>query len=208
MKPFHRFTCLLAVFLLFAAMAPCVSAFTLSSVKVDPQGSQAAGTPMTVSFTIDFSSKSNLTFPTANELLLSTNLVNAQWVPVLVLNGMETSLPSKKGSGLVLPGSYVSYPSTEKVQVKGTLTGAMPADSSTDRNFLKIVEADSGAAVVSMANLEMPAPPVKTLATPTKKPATTAPTPLPVTTTQKSSSGIAVGVIATCGAALLVIRRK
>lgn len=208
MKPFHRFTCLLAVFLLFAAMTPCVSAFTLSSVKVDPQGSQAAGTPMTVSFTIDFSSKSNLTFPTANELLLSTNLVNAQWVPVLVLNGMETSLPSKKGSGLVLPGSYVSYPSTEHVQIKGTLTGTMPADSSTDRNFLKIVEADSGAAVVSMANLEMPAPPVKTLATPTKTPATTAPTPLPVTTTQKSSPGIAAGVIATCGAALLVIRRK
>ena len=110
MKPFHRFTCLLAVFLLFAAMTPCVSAFTLSSVKVDPQGSQPAGTPMTVTFTIAFSSKSNLTFPAANELLLNTNLVNAQWVPVLVLNGMETSLPSKKGNGLILPGSVRILP--------------------------------------------------------------------------------------------------
>ena len=208
MKPFHRFTCLLAVLLLFAAMAPCVSAFTLSSVKVDPQGSQPAGTPMTVSFTIDFSSKSNVTFPAANELLVSTNLANARWVPVLVLNGMESSLPSRNGNAMELPGEDVSYPSTEHVQIKGTLTGTMPSDSSADRNFLKIVEADPGSAVVSMASLAMPAPPVTTLATPTKKPATTAPTPLPATTTQKSSPGIGAGILAICGAALLVIRRR
>ena len=209
MKPFHRFTCFLAVFLLFTAMTPCVSAFTISSVKVDPQGYQAAGTPMTVSFTIDFSSEGNETFPFADELLMGTNLVDARWVPVLVLNGAETSLPSKNGNGLVLPGWYMSYPSTEHVQVRGTLTGIMPADSSTDRNFLKVLEVDSGSAVVSKAFLEMPEPPVTTLSTPTKKPVTKTLTPLPAgTTTQQSSPGIAAGIIATCGAALLVIRKK
>jgi hypothetical protein len=214
MKPFHRFTCFLAVFLLFAAIMPCVSAFTISSVKIDPQGYQAAGTPMTVSFTIDFSSKGNETFPSAGELLMSTNLADARWVPVLVLNGVETNLPSKNGNGLALPGWYVSYPSTEKVQVRGTLTGTMPAGLSTDRNFLKVQEVDSGSAVVSMARVEMPAPPVTTLTTPTEKPATNKPvtkplTPLPAgTTTRKSSPGTGGGIIAICSAALLVIRRR
>jgi len=209
MQPFHRFTSFLAVFLLFAAITPGVDAFTISSVKVDPQGYQPAGTPMTVTFNIDFSSKGNETFPSADELQMSTNLADSRWVPVLVLNGVETSLPSKNANGLVLPGWYVSYPSTEKVQVRVTLTGTIPAGSSKDRNFLKVQEVDSGSALVSMARVEMPAPPVTTMTTPTKRPVTTTLTTLPAgTATQKSSLGTEAGIIALCSAALLVIRRR
>ena len=213
MKPFHRLTCVLAVFLLFAAITPGVSAFTISSVKVDPQGYQVAGTPMTVSFTLDFSSKGNETFPSNGELQMSTNLDDAQWKTVLVLNGVETNLPSKNGKALVHPGWYISYPSTERVQVRGTLTGKMPANPSADQKYLKVLEVDSGSAVVSMASLEMPTPPVTTLSTPaqkttTKKPVTKTLTPLPVdTTTPQSSPGIAAGIIAIGAAALIVTRR-
>jgi hypothetical protein len=209
MRPFHRVTCFLAVFLLFAAITPCVSAFSLASVKVDPQGYQAAGTPMTVTFTIDFSSKTNETFPSAGEMLMSTNLADARWVPALVLNGVETSIPSKNGNGLVLPGWYVSYPSTQRVQLSGTLTGTMPAGSAADQYFLKVQQVDSGSAIISSAEVKMPAPPVTTLTTATKKPVTKTTTPVPVaTTTQKSSPGIGAGILAACGAALLFIGKK
>lgn len=214
MKSFHRLICFLAVILLFTAITPCVSAFTISSVKVDPQGYQAAGTPMTVSFTMDFSPKSNVTFPSDGELLMSTNLVNARWIFVLLLNGAETSLPSKNSNSLVLPGWYLSYPSTQQVQVRGTLTGTMPADPSKDQNFLKVQEVDSGSAIISTEYLKMPALPATPLSTlteksTTRKTATKTLTPVPAeTTTQKSSPGIGAGIIAIGGAALLVIRRK
>jgi len=209
MRPFHVFTGFLAILLLFAAITPGVSAFTLPSVKVEPQGYQPAGTLMTVSFTIDFSKTGNATFPSDGELLMNTNLANAQWVPVLVLNGVDTSLPSKNGNSLVLPGWYVSYPSTQDVHIRGTLTGTMPENPSADLNFLKIQELDSGSAVVSTARLEMPAPPVTSLPTPTTKPATVTFTPIPTDTTpQKSSPGVGAGIIALCGAALLVTRRR
>jgi len=214
MRPFHRFISFLAIFLLFAAITPCVSAFTISSVKVDPDGYQAAGTPVNLSFAIDFASTGNETFLTSDELQMSTNLVNPRWTPVLMLNGMETSLPSKNGNVMILPGWYLSYPSTERVQVRVKLTGTMPADSVTDRNFLKIQELDSGSAIVSTASLGMPDLPVTTRSAPlqkttTKKPATKTPTPVPVqTSTQKSPLWIGAGIAATCGAALLFTRKK
>ena len=57
-----------AFFLLLACIIAGVSAFTLSSVTVNPRGEQAAGTPLTVSAVIDFPSAGTDTFPSDNEL--------------------------------------------------------------------------------------------------------------------------------------------
>jgi hypothetical protein len=210
MRQFHWLTGILAIFLLFIGITPCVSAFTLSSINVHPRGDQAAGTPVTVDATIDFSRGGTETFPQTSELQMSTNLVDPRWVPVLVLDGVETNVSQKTGESLIISGWYLSYPSTQEVQVKVTVTGTMPANPSSNLHFLKIQEVDFRYSVVSTTRVEMSASPNTTLFSPTKIPAReTIFIPQPTETpTQRSPVGIEAGIIATMGAAFLVIKWK
>jgi len=208
MDRFHKHRILLAAFFLFASITPCVSAFTLSSVDVTPPGYQAAGTPMTVSSQIVFSPEGTETFPQASGLKMNTDLVDPYWVPVLVLNGVETTLPRKSGGSLLLPGSYLSYPSTQNVQLKVTVTGKIPVDASSDRVFLKIQEIDAGDTIVSSAHVAMPPTLVTTVSTPKPSIKKTF-TPLPTDTpTQKSPVGIETGILAILCAAFLILKQE
>jgi len=215
----HRLNIFLAIMLFLFCLTSCVSAFTLSSVNVNPPGYQAAGTPMAVTFVIGFPVRGTETFPPASELRMSTNLTGAYWVPVLVLDGVETRLPPQTGSSLELPGGYLSYPSTQNVQVWVNLTGTMPATHSPGRHFLKIEEVDSGKSVVSSARVEMPETPFIPLSTPSEKPTTVKTTtkkpvalktftPIPTATpSQDPPLGAAAGIIA-AAAAVLVMKRR
>lgn len=209
MIQFHRLRFIPAVFLLLTCITPYVSAFTVSSINVNPSGDQAAGTPLTVNVVINFSSKGTETFPKASELQMSTNLVDAHWVPVLVLDGAETRLEEESGTSLTLPGWYLSYPSGQRTELIVSLTGNIPSNPS-GQNLLKIQEADSSNRVVTTAHVEMPATPVTTRATPTKKPTTKKIfTPIPTDTpTQESPIGTGAGIIAIIGAARCVMKRK
>lgn len=212
MTRFHRHRFLPVIFLLLVGITSCVSAFTLSSVTVNPQGSQAAGTSMTVRSVIDFSSGGTTTFPNASELQMTTDLADPYWVPVLVLDGKETRLEIKAGGELVLPGWYLSYASSQNVQLVVTVTGKTPAEPTTRQNLLKIQENDADKNVVSSARIAMPEAPVEPLSTstPTKKPTTKKTfTPIPTATpTQESPVGTGAAVLATIGAALFVMKRK
>jgi hypothetical protein len=212
MTPFHRLRFFLAIFLLIVSITPGVSAFTLSSVTVNPQGNQAAGTSMTVRSVIDFLSAGNATFPQAGELQMSTDLTDVYWVPVLVLDGRETHLEIKAGRELVLPGWYLSYASSQNVQLVVTVTGKIPADHTSRQNLLEIKENDADKNVVSSAHIAMPEAPVEpfSTATPTKKPTTKKTfTPIPIATlTQESPVGTGAAVLATICAALLGMRRR
>ena len=219
MTLFHRLRFFLALFLLCAGIAPCVSAFSVSSTNVNPLGYQAPGTPMTVNASIDFFPKGNVTFPLANELHMSTDLVDPSWAPVVVLDGRETHLPQETGESVVVPALYLSYPSEQNVRLLVTVTGNIPANPTSDQDLLKVQEMDSGKNIVSTPHLAMPEVPVMppstpaipaTLSTPTKKPTIKKTfTPIPTETpTQESPVGISSGIIAITGAVLLVVKRK
>jgi hypothetical protein len=201
----------LAFFFLLACITTGVSAFTLSSVNVNPRGEQAAGTPLTVNAVIDVPSSGTETFPSDHELLMSTDLVNPRWAPVLVLDGVETGLLQESRESITIAGYYLSYPPGQTVQVRVTLTGNLPEDVSPGRDLLNVQEQDPGKNVVKTARLDMPATPAPTaLPVPTKKPTTKKTfTPIPVdTTTPASPAGTCAGIIAAAGAALLVRRRR
>jgi hypothetical protein len=211
MTPFQRLWFFPVFFLLFVGITSCVSAFTLSSVTVTPQGDLAAGTSITVRSTIDFSSAGTGTFPNASELQMRTDLVNPYWIPVLVLDGKETRLEIKAGEEMAIPGWYLSYASSQNVQLLVTVTGNIPANPTSKENLLKIQEVDSAKNVVSTAHIAMPEAPVEplsTLATPTKKP-TIKKTFTPIATdTPSSPIGNEAGIIAAIGAVLLGMRRR
>ena len=201
----------LLFFFLLAFLTTGVYAFTLSSVNVNPRGEQAAGTPLAVSAVIDFPSAGTDTFPSDHELRLSTDLQNPHWVPVLVLDGVETNLLQESRESMTIAGYYLSYPPGQTVQVRVTLTGNLPEDVSPGRDLLNARELDFAKNIVITARLDMPAPPVPTaLPDPTKKPTTKKTfTPIPTDTTSPASpSGTCAGIIATIGVALLVMKRR
>ncbi len=210
MKQLYRLIPILVFFLLFAWITPCVSALSVSSVTVDPPGDQAAGTPLTVNIGIDFPPDGTESFPSASELQLSTNLVDARWEPVLFLDGVKTELLPKTGKSLILPGWYLSYPRGQNLKLRVTLTGNLPQSLAPGQMLVKIQETDAGHSIVSTAYVEMPAAPVTTLPTPTKRPAaTTKITPIPTDTPpHKSPLGTEAAIIATMVVALLVIQKK
>jgi hypothetical protein len=202
-----------AFFLLLACIIAGVSAFTMSSVTVNPRGEQAAGTPLTVSAVIDFPSAGTDTFPPDNELRMSTDLRNPQWAPVLVLDGVETNLLRESRESIPLAGYYLSYPPGQTVQVRVTLTGNLPEDVSPGRDLLNVQELDSGKNILKTARLDLPATPaipVTILQAPTKKPTIKKTfTPIPTDTTPPASPALAcAGILAITGAAFLRMRKK
>jgi hypothetical protein len=213
MKKFPLLSILLAFFFLLSCMASSVSAFTLSSVNVNPRGEQTAGTSLTVDAVIDFPSSGTDAFPSDHELRMSTDLLNPRWAPVLVLDGVETGLLRESRESLTIAGYYLSYPPGQTVQVRVTLTGNLPQDVSPGRDLLNVQELDSGKNIVKTARLDMPATPATpatALPAPTKIPMTKKTfTPIPTDTTPPASpAGTCAGIIATLGVAFLVIRRR
>ncbi len=211
MKPVPQLV--LAVFLLWVCLTPGVSAYTVTSL-VNPPGYQAAGTPMTVSVTIDLSSAIKETFPQAGELQMSTDLLNPHWVPVLDLDGAETRFPDESGNALIISGWYLSYPPRTNEQLKVIVTGTIPPNPSPRQYLIKIQEMDSGNNVVSSAHVAMPEVPVATLSapvsTPTKKPTTRKIfTPIPTDTPPpESPTGTGICLLAVSMAGLLLITRR
>jgi hypothetical protein len=164
-----------------------------------------------VNAVIDVPSSGTETFPSDHDLLLSTDLVNPRWAPVLVLDGVETGLLQESAGSMTVSGYYLSYPPGQTAQLRVTLTGNLPADVSPGRDLLKVQEQDSGKNVVKTARLDLPATPAPTaLTVPTRKPTTKKTfTPIPSdTTTPASPAGTCAGIIATAGAAFLAMRRK
>lgn len=207
MKQFPKLKVFLAFFLFFSCITVAVSAFTVASIYVTPRGDQPAGTPVTISAAIDFSSPGNETFPAANELQMSTGLADPHWFPVLVVDGVKTNLTEQSGEVLILPGWYLSYPAKQTAQVRVTLTGKIPINRSTGQDILKVQELDPGTRVVSTAHVEMPAAPVFTPAQKTATPKIFTPIPMD-TPTRQSPLAIGCGIIAILAALLPGIKRR
>lgn len=219
MKQFHNLKFFLAFLFffacIFACIIPCVAAFTVSTVDVNPPGNLAAGTPVTVTVMIDFPSGGGTeTFPTGDELQVSTNLEGQSWEPVLNLDGVETNLQQNAGDSLTISGWYLSYSPGQKERLRVTLTGTIPANPSPRQDLVNIQEVDSGKNVVTTARVAMPESPImapSTTSIPTKKPTATKKIFTPIATgtpTPVSPLGTGAGIFAATGAAFLVMKRK
>ena len=133
---------LIAVSLIFCIQA--VSAFAVSSIVVDPSGSLTEGTPVIVTFKVEFTASGDETFPSGDELQMSTDLDKAKWTYSLVLDGVDAAQPSTSGRVLTVSGWVLSYPSSVEESLKVTVEGVAPAVSkTTNKTLIKITEYDS-----------------------------------------------------------------
>jgi hypothetical protein len=143
----------LAAILLFCV--PVVSAFTVSSVTIDPSGSLTPNTPVTVSYKIQFPASSGETFPSGSELQMSTDLDSPKWSWTLVLDGVDNPRPQESGRMLSLSGFELSYPSSVDQSVRVTLEGKTPTvDKTTNKTIIKIQEVDQNNNVVTSSKVE------------------------------------------------------
>ncbi|MCX6690037.1 MAG: hypothetical protein NTZ39_10180 [Methanoregula sp.] len=122
-----------------------VSAFSVSTVSIDPSGDLVPGTPVIVSFKADFADSGTETFPSSDSLQMLTDLESPKWTWTLLLNGVENPRPQAGGKMLELSGWDLSYPSRSiEESVRVTLEGKAPSVTSTsNKTLIKIQEMDS-----------------------------------------------------------------
>jgi hypothetical protein len=131
---------LLAICLMLV-LAQSVTAFDVSHITIDPQGSLTPGTPVAVTGTIDFIPSSDKTFERSHELQFSTGLEKATWIWTLVINGTEIPQPSIQKNPLTISGDILSHPSNVHELLKFKLEGSAPTVSrTTNKTLIRIQE--------------------------------------------------------------------
>jgi hypothetical protein len=144
---------IIAVFLVFCTQA--VSAFTVSSISIDPSGALTPGQQVLVSFRVDFSASSGETFASGDELQLITDLNNPKWSYTLLLNEVENPRPSASGRILSLSGFELSYPSKVEESLRVTLEGTAPTvTQTTNKTIIKVQELDSHNNIITSTVVE------------------------------------------------------
>ena len=152
MKGFTK--CIILVILL-ALSVQVVSAFSVSTVSIDPSGDLMPGTPVIVSFKVDFSASGGETFPSSSSLQMITDLEKPKWAWTLLLNGVENPRPESTSKIMELSGWDLSYPTDVEESVRITLEGVAPTvTSTTNKTIIKIQEVDSRNNVVTSSKID------------------------------------------------------
>ncbi len=126
------------------------SAFSVSSVSIDPQGSLIPGTPVTVSYKVETSG-----FPSADDLQFFTDLESPKWTYTIIKNGVDNPRPVAGGKTLTVIGFELSYKPTDEVAVRATLEGKVPAVTATsDKTIIRIQEMDAQGRPITSTKVE------------------------------------------------------
>jgi len=143
--------------LLFCISA--ASAFSVSTVSIDPSGSLVPGTQVTVSYKIDFSGQ----FPSADDIQFFTNLENPKWTYTILVNGIENPRPAMGGSTLTIVGYELAYKTGDSVAVRATLEGKAPTVTATaDKIIIRIQEMDAQGRSIESTKVEKTAKVINT----------------------------------------------
>lgn len=144
---------ILSAIILFCVSA--VSAFSVSSVSIDPSGSLTPGTSVIVTYKILFSASGGETFPSGSELQMSTDLESPKWTWILILDSIENPRPDETGRMLSLSGFELAYPASVEESIRVTLEGKVPSvEQTTNKTIIRIQEVDSNGNIVTSSKVE------------------------------------------------------
>lgn len=152
MKGVTKWIILAAILL---SLIPAISAFTVSSINIEPTGSLTPGTPVTITYKLEFPASSGETFPSGSELQMSTDLDKPVWSWTLVLDEIDNPRPQEAGRMLSLSGFELSYPSDVDQKIRVTLQGTAPTvETTTNKTLIRLQEVDSNNNVVTSSKVE------------------------------------------------------
>lgn len=120
-----------------------VSAFSLSTVSIEPPNIINPGDAVNVSYTVY--AASGTAFPLYNDLQFVTPLENNVWTFAIVINGVENVRPVDGGRTLTISGYELSYQDRDEVLVRVRLSGRIPSSSvpGSTRTLVTIKELDA-----------------------------------------------------------------
>ena len=149
---------ILIICILFLGIAQAASAtISVSNIAITPSGDLVSGqTSVSASFVVNFISTGGDTFSSSDTLKLSTDLTDAHWNKVLVLEGVDNPQPVEIGPNVNINGWTLAYPSNKEVQLEVSLEGVTPTVSQTGEITVFRV-ADSATEVVKTKTVINPA---------------------------------------------------
>jgi len=125
----HTLQRILLATVFLAVCIPFVSAWNVESYMVTPTGPLPQNAPVTVTFVVDFPAEaSELTFPAASDLVLTTGLAKPAWSYTITTgDGGSSTTPAVYNQTLDLNGLLLSYKGHGSEAMSVTLTGTAPA---------------------------------------------------------------------------------
>jgi hypothetical protein len=132
-----------------------VSAFTVSSISVNPSGTLNPGDPVNISYTVY--AASGAAFPSYDDLQFVTELNDPAWTYTIAVNGVKNSRPVEGGRVLTISGFELGYRNQDEVIVTVSLTALVPAGSALGANktLVRIQELDARGYVIPYSVVEI-----------------------------------------------------
>jgi hypothetical protein len=134
-------TVAVGILVLLSCLITGATAYAIvGNVGIAPASDLVSGqTHVSVSFVVDFPASGGETFSSDDSLQMSTDLTDARWSPVLILDGVETQQPDELGSNVNINGWELSYPSKRELSLRVTMEGTAPVvDSSQNKTILRV----------------------------------------------------------------------
>jgi hypothetical protein len=128
---------------LLVFLVPGVSAFSVSSVSINPSGTLDPGDTVNLSYTVY--AASGVAFPSYDDLQFVTELSDPMWVYTIAVNGVENVRPVTGGRVLTISGFELAYQNQDEVIVTMSLAGQVPSGAAQGANktLVRIQELDS-----------------------------------------------------------------
>ena len=106
---------------------PCSARYSLQDITIAPlSDTYPSGTSLNTSAALPIIPAGPTTYPEGYTLKLSTDLDNARWNVMVMVDGRQAAVFEKSGNTLFLNGYLLSYPVTRDVEVRVTLKGTVP----------------------------------------------------------------------------------
>jgi len=126
--PRHVCLLLLASLLLTSLSVPGTALLVPGNVQVNPpEEGIPEGARVNVTGTIAVIPSGATTFSESHTLTLSTDLRDARWQVVVMVDGRQAAVIPQGGSRVFVNGFLLSYPTTRDVEVRILLTGEVPS---------------------------------------------------------------------------------
>ncbi|MFA5296500.1 MAG: hypothetical protein WC382_13420 [Methanoregulaceae archaeon] len=134
MLPRHARILLLALLLTASLVVSIPALLVPAEVQVNPPNEDLPeGTVVDLSGYIEIIPSGATTFSESHTLTLSTDLRDARWQVVVMVDGRQAAVIPQEGPRVFVNGFLLSYPDTRDVEVQVRLTGnvaSLPAGSS------------------------------------------------------------------------------
>jgi hypothetical protein len=134
-------TAVVGILVLTICMVAGVTASTMvGNIGITPSSDLISGeTKVSVSFVVDFAASGGETFGNQDTLSMSTDLTDAHWTPVLIIDGVENQRPEEVGGNMAISGWELSYPGDRDLMLKVNMEGTAPVVStSQNKTILKV----------------------------------------------------------------------